>query len=48
MKLSILRETDAGETRVAVVPKSIQKLTKLGFEVSVESGAGEHAAFTDD
>ena len=48
MKLSILRETDDGETRVAVVPKSVQKLIKLGFEVSIETNAGHHAAFTDD
>ena len=47
MKLSILRETDDGETRVAVVPKSVQKLIKLGFEVSIETNAGQHAAFTD-
>ena len=48
MKLSILRETDDGETRVAIVPKSVQKLIKLGFEVRIESGAGANAAFTDE
>lgn len=48
MKLSILRETDDGETRVAIVPKSVQKLIKLGFEVRIELGAGVNAAFTDE
>lgn len=48
MKLSILKETNAGETRVAVVPKSVQKLIKLGFEVCVETSAGASAAFSDE
>ena len=48
MKLSILKETNAGETRVAVVPKSVQKLIKLGFEVCVETSAGANAAFSDE
>ena len=47
MKLSVLKETDAGETRVAIVPKSIAKLTALGFDVTVETNAGASAAFTD-
>jgi NAD(P) transhydrogenase subunit alpha len=47
LKLAILKETDRGETRVAIVPKSIKQLNKLGFEVVVESGAGEQAAFTN-
>lgn len=47
MKLSILKETDAGETRVAVVPKSVAKLKKIGFDVVLETGAGASAAFTD-
>ena len=47
MKLSVLKETEAGETRVAIVPKSIAKLTALGFDVTVETNAGASAAFTD-
>jgi len=47
LKLSVLKETDAGETRVAIVPKSISKLMSLGFEVMVETNAGVSAAFTD-
>jgi len=48
LRLSILKETDAGETRVAIVPKSVPKLIKMGFEVVVESNAGIHAAFVDE
>ena len=47
MKLSVLKETENGETRVAIVPKSISKLQGLGFEVIVEKDAGAQAAFTD-
>jgi len=39
MKLGVLREKD-GESRVAIVPSSLRKLSKIGFEVFVESGAG--------
>ncbi|HAY89457.1 MAG TPA: Re/Si-specific NAD(P)(+) transhydrogenase subunit alpha [Bacteroidetes bacterium] len=47
MKLAVLKETEAGETRVAIVPKSIAKLKSLGFEITIEKNAGEQAAFTD-
>ncbi|MBT8327543.1 MAG: Re/Si-specific NAD(P)(+) transhydrogenase subunit alpha [Bacteroidia bacterium] len=47
MKLSVLKETENGETRVAIVPKSISKLQGLGFEIIVEKDAGAKAAFTD-
>ncbi len=47
MKLSVLKETETGETRVAIVPKSVSKLLKLGFEVIVEHHAGLLASFTD-
>tara|TARA_B110000116_G_scaffold270404_1_gene288354 strand:- start:668 stop:1831 length:1164 start_codon:yes stop_codon:yes gene_type:complete len=39
MKLGVVKEAD-GESRVAIVPGSIKKLNKMGFEVLVESGAG--------
>ncbi|MDB9881600.1 Re/Si-specific NAD(P)(+) transhydrogenase subunit alpha [Bacteroidia bacterium] len=48
MKLSVLKETESGETRVAIVPKSISKLQGLGFEVIVEKNAGASASFTDE
>jgi NAD(P) transhydrogenase subunit alpha len=46
--IGIPRETGAGEKRVATVPEVAEKLVKLGFKVSVESGAGDAANFGDD
>ena len=46
--IGVPRESFAGERRVATVPEVVQKLAKLGFEVAVESGAGEAANFADD
>jgi NAD(P) transhydrogenase subunit alpha len=48
LTIGIPRETFAGEKRVATVPDVVQKLIKLGFAVSVESGAGTDANFGDD
>ncbi len=46
MKLGVLVEGE-GETRVAIVPNSVPKLIKMGFEVLVESGAGKTAHHSD-
>ena len=48
MRIGIPAETYAGEKRVATVPDVVEKLIKLGFKVSVESGAGAAANFSDD
>jgi H+-translocating NAD(P) transhydrogenase subunit alpha len=48
MKIVVLRETQAGETRVALVPESVRKLTGLKAAVTVESGAGLDAGATDE
>ena len=48
MRIGIPAETYAGEKRVATVPEVVAKLIKLGFEVSVQSGAGVAANFGDD
>jgi NAD(P) transhydrogenase subunit alpha len=48
MRVAVPREIRDGEKRVALVPEIINKLTKLGFDVVVESGAGVHAQATDD
>jgi len=47
MKIGVPRETHAGERRVATTPEVAAQLIKLGFDVAVESGAGEHASFSD-
>ncbi|MEQ8232970.1 MAG: Re/Si-specific NAD(P)(+) transhydrogenase subunit alpha, partial [Gammaproteobacteria bacterium] len=48
MKIAVPREVHAGERRVATTPDVVRQLLKLGFEVSVESGAGSAASFSDD
>ena len=47
MKIAVLRETRAGESRVAASPETVKKLIALGASVSVERGAGESANFPD-
>ena len=46
MRLGVLKEPK-GENRVSIVPSSIKKLAKHGFEVLVESGAGQLAHHSD-
>jgi NAD(P) transhydrogenase subunit alpha len=41
IRIGIPKETHPGEKRVAATPQTIIKLKKLGFDVNVESGAGE-------
>jgi len=48
MNVVVLRETQAGEARVALMPDSVKKLVALKASVSVESQAGLAAARTDD
>ena len=47
MRIGIPKESMAGETRVAATPKTVGQIIKLGFQVAVESGAGDAASFTD-
>ncbi|MDR1935300.1 MAG: Re/Si-specific NAD(P)(+) transhydrogenase subunit alpha [Candidatus Accumulibacter sp.] len=48
LSIGVPREVFPGEKRVATVPDVVEKLIKLGFKVSIESGAGERANFNDD
>lgn len=48
MRIGVPKEVHAGEKRVATVPEVAEKLIKLGFSVTVETGAGEGAQFSDD
>jgi H+-translocating NAD(P) transhydrogenase subunit alpha len=48
MKVAVVRETAPGERRVALVPEAVGKLRTAGFEVLLESGAGDGAWLTDD
>ena len=47
MKLAILKERRAGETRVAATPDTVKKLKGLGLEMTVETGAGSGAHISD-
>lgn len=48
MTIAVPRETHAGERRVAATPDTVAQLSKLGYAVEIESGAGVQAAFSDD
>jgi len=47
MMIGIPKESLAGETRVAATPQTVAQLIKLGFSVTVETGAGVAANFID-
>ena len=46
--IGIPKETFPGEKRVATVPDVVEKLRKLGFQILVQSGAGEGASIGDE
>jgi NAD(P) transhydrogenase subunit alpha len=48
LTIGVPKETFALEKRVATVPEVVEKLIKLGFAVSVESGAGDASNCSDD
>lgn len=47
MRIAILKERDAGETRVAATPETIKKFVKAGHVLAVEKGAGDGASIRD-
>jgi NAD(P) transhydrogenase subunit alpha len=47
MRLAVLKERRASETRVAATPDTVKKLIGLGLSVAVETGAGAGAAIPD-
>jgi len=44
----VTREVLTGETRVAATPTTVGQLIALGYEVVLETGAGERSSFTDE
>lgn len=48
LKLAVLKETAADETRVAAIPETVKKFIALGASVAVEQGAGERAGVADE
>ena len=47
MRIAVLKDLAAGETRVAATPETVKKFIGLGAEVAVESGAGVTASIAD-
>lgn len=47
MQVAVRKETYPGERRVSLAPNSVPALVKAGWDVIVESGAGQPAGFLD-
>ncbi|HUB10767.1 MAG TPA: Re/Si-specific NAD(P)(+) transhydrogenase subunit alpha [Acetobacteraceae bacterium] len=47
MRLAVLKEQRASETRVAATPETVKRLIGLGLTVAVQAGAGAGAAMPD-
>ena len=47
MRLAVVKERAAHETRVAATPETVRKLAALGLSISIESGAGLTSGFPD-
>ncbi len=47
MIVGVVDETTSSESRVAASPASVTQLTKLGYQVQVQAGAGSKAYFSD-
>jgi H+-translocating NAD(P) transhydrogenase subunit alpha len=47
MIVAVLKESVAGERRIALVPDGVRALAKAGLEVHVERGAGLESGFAD-
>jgi len=47
MKIAVLKETLAGETRVAATPETVKKIVGLGHSIAVQTGAGVASSATD-
>ncbi|ATY13134.1 NAD(P)(+) transhydrogenase (Re/Si-specific) subunit alpha [Amycolatopsis sp. AA4] len=48
MLIGVLKEARPGETRVAATPETVGKLRGLGYDVTVEPGAGLASGFFDE
>src|SRR5262249_38733967 len=48
MRISVARESDPAEPRVAATPETVKKLKALGAELAVEPGAGVKSGILDE
>ena len=47
MQISIIKEDNINEQRVASTPESVNLLKRLGVEILIEKGAGELSGYDD-
>jgi len=47
VRIAVLKDRAAGETRVAATPETVKKFIALGAELAVEQGSGETASIAD-
>ncbi len=47
MKIAVMKETHPGESRVPLIPATVDKLVQLGAQVEIESGLGLSCRFGD-
>ncbi len=48
MRISVLKESAPGETRVAATPETVKKIVGLGHSIVVQTGAGVAASYPDE
>jgi len=48
LRIGVVAESGSAETRVAATARTAAQLADLGYDVLVETGAGNRASFTDD
>ena len=48
MKIGVISAESASESRVALTPDAVKKLRKLGFDVVIQSGAGQASYYADE
>jgi NAD(P) transhydrogenase subunit alpha len=47
MKIAVMKEIFTGETRVPMIPPTVEKLVKLGAEIEIEAGMGATCRYED-
>jgi len=47
MQITVLKETEPDESRVALVPESVKRLVSMKAKVAIESGAGNQSGASD-
>ncbi len=48
MKIGVVKEIQKNESRVAITPKNVEQLAKIGFATDIETQAGLASGFSDD